>query len=47
MRQPPVGANGMSPSAGESAEDTRLQTGLPHASDDNPPATVARKSPRP
>ena len=47
MRQPPCGISGTSDSNGLAAAETWPQTDLPHTSEDRPPATVARNSPRP
>src|SRR5437762_3677967 len=47
MRQPPDGSSGTSDSTGEIACETRSQAALPQRSEETPPATVARKTPRP
>src|SRR6478672_3722161 len=47
MRQPPEGSSGTSDSTGEIAWETWSQAALPQRSEETPPATVARKTPRP
>ena len=48
MRQPCVGRIGaIAPAIGETTPETLLHAAFPHTSDESPPATVARKTPRP
>src|SRR3954447_25598109 len=47
MRHPPDGNSGTSDSTGETARETWSHTAFPQTTDETPPASVARKTPRP
>src|SRR4051812_12243268 len=47
MRQPPDGRSGTSDPTGEITPETWSQAAFPQSSEETPPATVARKTPRP
>src|SRR5262245_41035332 len=47
MRHPPDGTSGTSDSTGETAWETWSHTAFPQRSEPMPPASVARKTPRP